>query len=91
VRRGALPAWRQARARGRGWCGSAEGERRQGKERKGRKEKKKRKRKGKKKRRNRKRKKMGKKTGKHFRKIRRISREIRKRVFVGFPVFRASA
>jgi hypothetical protein len=69
----------------------------EGREKKGRGEKKRRKEKGKeeKKKRNRKRKrnrkKMGKKTGKPFRKIRRISREIRGRVFAGFSVFRASA
>jgi hypothetical protein len=63
---------------------------------KGRKEKKKRKEneKRKRKKRNRKRKrsrKMGKKIGKSFRKIRRISRENRGRVFTGFSGFRASA
>jgi hypothetical protein len=65
------------------------------KEKKGRKEKKKRKRRKRKKRkekaeigRNRK---MGKVIGKSLEKIRRIPREIRGRVFVGFPVFRASA
>jgi hypothetical protein len=88
----------QGITRGRGvaaWRGSAEGGRRQGKERKGRKGKKKRKIKKKrekeeKKTRNRKRKrnrKMGKKIGKSFRKIRRISREIRGKVFVGFSGF----
>jgi hypothetical protein len=34
---------------------------------------------------------MGKKIGKSFRKIRRISRENRGRVFTGFSGFRASA
>jgi hypothetical protein len=65
------------------------------KEKKGRKEKKRRKEKGEKgrkekKKRNRKRKKWEKNLERIFRKIRRISREIRGRVFVGFPVFRAS-
>jgi hypothetical protein len=61
-----------------------EKKRRKEKGEKGRKEKKKRNRKRK---RNRK---TGKEIGKSFRKIRRISREIRGRVFVGFLFFRAS-